>query len=216
MCNRKGFTLIELLVVIAIIAILAAIVFPVFFQAKRNAHVSACINNQKQWGMAMLMYIGDNSGGFPWAGTANAWPHSLTPPPRGQGGKCTVCWQALWPYTGKNKGILFCPLWKSSTMYRDGWRVDWTYWYFCAHTNPYVAANPLSALCGYKLSDVRTPSWKPCLTEINAPHDNDRSDSNGAKIVGQTQCYCDGHAKCVYGTWPEIYKLGYRSRLGPP
>src|SRR5258708_7839174 len=57
--RKRGFTLIELLVVIAIIAILAAILFPVFAQAREAARKSACLNNLKQIGPAMLMYAGD-------------------------------------------------------------------------------------------------------------------------------------------------------------
>lgn len=55
----KGFTLIELLVVIAIIAILAAILFPVFAQAKEAAKKTACLSNTKQIGLALLMYCND-------------------------------------------------------------------------------------------------------------------------------------------------------------
>src|SRR5579862_1935932 len=62
---RRAFTLIELLVVIAIIAILAAILFPVFAQAKQAAKKTASISNQKQIGLALIMYAGDADDLYP-------------------------------------------------------------------------------------------------------------------------------------------------------
>jgi prepilin-type N-terminal cleavage/methylation domain-containing protein/prepilin-type processing-associated H-X9-DG protein len=59
MSRRKGFTLIELLVVIAIIAILAAILFPVFAQARAKARQASCLSNVKQITLAMIMYAAD-------------------------------------------------------------------------------------------------------------------------------------------------------------
>ena len=61
---KGGFTLIELLVVIAIIAILAAILFPVFAQAKSAAKKTAAISNFKQAGTAVAMYSSDYDGGY--------------------------------------------------------------------------------------------------------------------------------------------------------
>jgi prepilin-type N-terminal cleavage/methylation domain-containing protein/prepilin-type processing-associated H-X9-DG protein len=65
--SRNGFTLIELLVVIAIIAILAAILFPVFAQAREKARAISCLSNNKQYATATLMYCQDYDEHFPMA-----------------------------------------------------------------------------------------------------------------------------------------------------
>jgi prepilin-type N-terminal cleavage/methylation domain-containing protein len=62
--GQRGFTLIELLVVIAIIAILAAILFPVFAQVREKARQTSCLSNLKQLGTGMLMYAADHDGMF--------------------------------------------------------------------------------------------------------------------------------------------------------
>lgn len=108
--KRNGFTLIELLVVIAIIAILAAILFPVFAQAREKARQTACLSDQKQIGLAMMQYVQDND---------ELWPYQAL-----VGGSLTQGWplvgsgiagaspynykDAVLPYT-KNEQIWLCP-----------------------------------------------------------------------------------------------------------
>ena len=80
--NRKGFTLIELLVVIAIIAILAAILFPVFAQVREKARQINCTSNLKQIGLAIIQYQQDYDGYFPGGidtNWQNAWPSNVQP-----------------------------------------------------------------------------------------------------------------------------------------
>jgi prepilin-type N-terminal cleavage/methylation domain-containing protein/prepilin-type processing-associated H-X9-DG protein len=69
--RKRGFTLIELLVVIAIIAILAAILFPVFARAREKARQSTCISNQRQLAASITMYVQDHEETLP--GTASVW-----------------------------------------------------------------------------------------------------------------------------------------------
>lgn len=96
--SRRAFTLIELLVVIAIIAILAAILFPVFAQAREKARGAACLSNMKQIGTATMMYAQDNDEYLPY-GYAYTWP----------GQKDLYWWQDLdRPYV-KNEAVYTCP-----------------------------------------------------------------------------------------------------------
>ncbi len=85
---KKGFTLIELLVVIAIIAILAAILFPVFARAREKARQSSCLSNCKQIALALLQYAQDyderfprhcDNGGPALTGSQDCWLGVLTP-----------------------------------------------------------------------------------------------------------------------------------------
>ncbi len=99
--SKRAFTLIELLVVIAIIAILAAILFPVFAQARERARAAACLSNSKQLGLALMMYTQDYDETFP-ASFVNIPPIN--------GGEVNVIPfdGQLLPYI-KNDGIFACP-----------------------------------------------------------------------------------------------------------
>lgn len=105
--SRRGFTLIELLVVIAIIAILAAILFPVFARAREAARKTSCSSNLKQIGTAMMMYRGDYDEQMPLAlfGDGSA---TFTMPDNVSTGNFLGWHHVLHPYV-KNFGIFNCP-----------------------------------------------------------------------------------------------------------
>jgi len=110
--SRKAFTLIELLVVIAIIAILAAILFPVFAKAREKARQISCLSNMRQIGLGFMQYTQDNDEVLPGSGDLNysthegAWvdidtyaaPTSVFSPSTG----------AIFPYV-KSIGVFVCP-----------------------------------------------------------------------------------------------------------
>jgi prepilin-type N-terminal cleavage/methylation domain-containing protein len=73
----RGFTLIELLVVIAIIAILAAILFPVFAQTRAKARQASCLSNQKQWGLAFMQYVQDYDETTPLGGNESVFARRI-------------------------------------------------------------------------------------------------------------------------------------------
>jgi prepilin-type N-terminal cleavage/methylation domain-containing protein/prepilin-type processing-associated H-X9-DG protein len=98
--SRFAFTLIELLVVIALIAILAAILFPVFAQARDRARLGACLSNMRQIASALMMYTQDHDETFPYNRFNNCC---------GEKGRKTYVWKnAIAPYL-RNIEILACP-----------------------------------------------------------------------------------------------------------
>jgi prepilin-type N-terminal cleavage/methylation domain-containing protein len=170
----KGFTLIELLVVIAIIAILAAILFPVFAQAREKARAISCVSNMKNIGLALAMYTVDYDDGlikeyygFPPTinGTAQ-WGPAPTPPTTIQ----YYSWRyAIQPYL-KNVNVLACPsnpvgnnpnLWTNSVSYASTSLGQWVPGGYCVNQDVIGFANGAEAglSSGLNLdSDITDPS----------------------------------------------------------
>jgi prepilin-type N-terminal cleavage/methylation domain-containing protein/prepilin-type processing-associated H-X9-DG protein len=142
---RRGFTLIELLVVIAIIAILAAILFPVFARAREKARQTSCLSNEKQMALGLLMYAQDNDEMFGLGG--------------GYGG--TALWAAQWPIASqpyvKNWQLFVCP------SNNRGGAPSYTYWGQVLNLLPSYGA--LNGLQFTALGQVATPTDKILLMD---------------------------------------------------
>jgi prepilin-type N-terminal cleavage/methylation domain-containing protein len=196
---HAAFTLIELLVVIAIIAILAAILFPVFAQAREKARQATCLSNLKQLGTATQMYMQDYEGSYPLAW----WPA-----PADYGFD-----YALFPYV-KNLGVYNCP--SNETVKRS-----WPTWanplvrYPGSYTTNSAISSPNGTRVAVNETQIQFPSSTIWLTEIRDTRkasnqgpeheifigDNYRKVDVCARVPfdlhnrGFVSAYADGHAK---------------------
>lgn len=202
----RGFTLIELLVVIAIIAILAAILFPTFHQAREKGRQATCLSNLRQLGNAVMMYTQDYDEYLPSAtdgpigtGMAGGWTFytrfgdfsaGAFEPSRG----------AIWPYV-KNTGIYTCPTDGDSSHSRNSYAING-----CITQGPITEGmNP-----GRALAAVATPAAQMLLGE-EVTGISGRSGTNDGFFnmefdtfseqhqAGSCLVYVDGHAKRING-----------------
>ncbi|HOM82029.1 MAG TPA: DUF1559 domain-containing protein [Armatimonadota bacterium] len=212
--RRRGFTLIELLVVIAIIAILAAILFPVFARARENARKTTCLSNVKQLGNAMMMYVQDYDERFP--GYYPPWPET---------GPGSSWWEGIYPYV-KNDKVFVCPSYPRQQ----------TTWSYNAHVFPLMpsyGANASVANNGLQMAKLTEPAsilllgdcchtmgsndWRfawPKAPSILGASPNactittntEAQERATVHLGGSNIAFCDGHAKWMSAT--EIYANG--------
>jgi prepilin-type N-terminal cleavage/methylation domain-containing protein/prepilin-type processing-associated H-X9-DG protein len=218
--SRPGFTLIELLVVIAIIAILAAILFPVFSQAREKARQTTCLSNLKQIGTAAQMYAQDYDEHLP--GTE-----------LGEGDVEYFWIEMLMPHV-KNRDLFNCPSSAAKTLYdRNGISVEFTYNYAMndihdsAGRQIGAAFQPLAAI-SYPSDTLYLVDGWPVATEAAGngyverheiawvpaamggprgeyhrrdPIRNAYDDGNGRHTGSMNFLACDGHVKTRRREW---------------
>jgi prepilin-type N-terminal cleavage/methylation domain-containing protein/prepilin-type processing-associated H-X9-DG protein len=191
--KRRGFTLIELLVVIAIIAILAAILFPVFAQAREKARQATCLSNMKQIGLAWTMYAQDYDEtsanpvfiGRIWVQSSGGCKSQGSPV---AGTKITRCddlyFQDLIRPYAKNDGFAYCPDVSPTFVWNGVFKLPMSenrtsYWYNWYYWN------------GQPLAKVNNVSASPIIDDMPyGPDYKDLPHSNGIDVA-----YADGHAK---------------------
>ena len=182
---RRGFTLIELLVVIAIIAILAAILFPVFAKAREKARQSSCLSNVKQLELAMIMYKEDYDQCYVAGGLVTTVPATTAGPFTGGDGKTRWWWfDMIKPYV-KNSQIIYCPS-------------DGTVQSCCGFPNN--SYHPNGAMSGVTDAQVLDPAQTLHLMDAKLNYQVNENDpgsysSHNRHNQGWNVSFADGHAK---------------------
>jgi prepilin-type N-terminal cleavage/methylation domain-containing protein/prepilin-type processing-associated H-X9-DG protein len=175
---RRGFTLIELLVVIAIIAILAAILFPVFAKAREKARQSSCLSNVKQIGLAVLQYCQDYDETLPFLKVdafSTGTPASVT----FAGFSIKNNWTILTTPYIKNDQIWICPSTRVPSYFVNS---------HLATTNGSYAYYPPAT--GIALGKIPAPAATPMLADNNQV---DGKTCPGYDDMTRYQNYCAGN-----------------------
>ena len=193
---RRGFTLIELLVVIAIIAILAAILFPVFAKAREKARQTSCLSNMKQISLGILQYaqdydemmVPDALSVFSYM-SPDGTPINISPP-------CAMLWMYLvYPYV-KNVQVFTCP------SYTDGWSPT-VYDGSCGYGKNVQLGNVAMGEMDQPTQTILVLDSNYYLADWDVVDDPDAtsSGSDNADLPrdkhneGANFSFCDGHAK---------------------
>ncbi len=185
--KKHGFTLIELLVVIAIIAILAAILFPVFAKARENARKSTCLSNLKQIGLATMQYVQD---------------YDEVLPAHQRVGRVTTVQTQIGPYM-KSEKMWVCPSQSAD------------YYYYWDNPTGTGAATGIKGSYGWNtnlgsigiaysvgvrsMAQVTVPvdvgMWSDCQNTLTHLQDNAIYRTSTPHMDGGNIVYVDGHAK---------------------
>jgi len=201
---RKGFTLIELLVVIAIIAILAAILFPVFARAREKARQTSCLSNLKQIGLGALMYVGDYDD-FTFGHLAG--DRYQTDPPWPWGAPYYMWHQQMYPYV-KNLQLFVCPSMPNYTLSAQadgspaydstlGYGMNYEVTYFYRHLNMSDFTRPAQTIW---FADCKYYVCYPAYYTYTYPTNGTYGMNGPARIDirhngGVNLAFFDGHSK---------------------
>ena len=193
--RNQGFTLIELLVVIAIIAILAAILFPVFARARENARKATCLSNMKQLGLGLSMYVQDFDGAYPYDSYGPGCTY--TTPSGQQITNGYMLWMfMIYPYV-KNAKMFNCP---STTETFTG---DMRYGYNAGFLNGKSEAVLVAPADTIAFSETITPGnpYRIYYSRTTQTFDTTNGGTLHPRHMEGLNCaYADGHAKWVQQT----------------
>jgi prepilin-type N-terminal cleavage/methylation domain-containing protein/prepilin-type processing-associated H-X9-DG protein len=204
--RNRGFTLIELLVVIAIIAILAAILFPVFARAREKARQASCLSNVKQISLAALMYAQDYDETFPLRYFDSGVPDSILYPDGEQTRQGMIWPVPVYPYVN-NLQVFSCPSWN--------WKWNGRYTGRAAYgISYYVQGEPMAEVTQPASTILLTDNYDEgdSLSYYTSRVVSVHSSGNIRKIIpdrhngGANLGFCDGHAKWMSVPYEDRYE----------